>query len=329
MIRFMWKFAVFLLVIGASQWAASHLPFLQYEPDNYAELKRALETGCDIVYIGDSTACQFDERDTDKRFTPAMLDALLPEQTIFNFSRPGTTPEIYSALAKSIVRQPDRPAAMVIVLNLRVFSPVWDMRPEYQRRRHIAILNFVDSPYYFLLRPYLIFGNFESPISQSEYEAITVFDGHEPVGTVWEFDNPSFATFSTENLRKRIVVQYLGDVNRDHRKIAALTECVRVLETHGIRAYVYATPVDWQTGVANVGDRFLSQIERNVGVVEDAVQEAGGAFLDCSFLLESDDFDWKVDLYPNEHLNQEGRLALAETLRDWIEADQQTLRDAS
>jgi hypothetical protein len=59
---------------------------------------------------------------------------------------------------------------------------------------------------------------------------------------------------------------------------------------------------------------FTTQLQRNVRVVEQAIQQRGGEVVDLSQLLSSADFNWRVDLYPNEHLAQRGCKILAERL---------------
>ena len=321
--RFVRRLILFLALAVFAQWLVVRVTGTAYTPEMYRELQEALARDCDTVIVGDSTLGWTASTDMDKRSTPTMLDDLMPEMRVFNYWHEAYHAEVYLPLCAGLVRGKHRPDAVILEVNLHSFAPVWDAYPQYQFERDIGELSFMNTPFHFLLRPLLVFGAFDGEsITQSEYERRIVYDGDTPVGKVADFRVRYFNTFSTENLRKRVVANYMGDIDPLHPKLAALEDCIRIFKVKGIRTYTYITPVDWQTCRESVGDRFFVQLEKNVQGVKEAVRAAGGIILDCSRLLETDAFDWRIDSYPNEHLNQNGRIVLAQALRDWIQKDQ-------
>jgi len=311
------------LVLGAIVLAGQWLVFALRGADvHFAQnetLQQSLKDGVDVVFFGDSTLYFPAERDTDHRNTVTMVQDLAPSLSILQLYNGGYNPDVYASFSRSMARSGHPPKTAVFVINMRAFSPGWDMRPMYQFQREKTILAFTNTSYRFLLRPLMVFKAFDlNPVKQKDYLELPVMNGDQIVGKVKDFDNDSFNTFSEENLQKKMIFSYMYDLDPGHRKVVSIIECIEALDAAGTRMLFYITPVDWQTGVEGVGEGFTSQLQKNIRVIEQVIQTHGGEVLDLSRLLPSEDFNWRVDLYPNGHLAQEGREKLANRLAAWL-----------
>ena len=285
------------------------------EFEQSTNLRRALDEGVDAVIIGDSTLHYRDERDTDHRNIVEMLRGFVPSLSFVRLSNGAYMPDVYAPFCRRIARDARPPKIVILEVNMRSFSPVWDMRPMNQFEKEKITLAFHNTPYQFLLRPLMALKAFNfDVVTQKEYLEHPVTSGGDIVGQVKDFDNDSFNTFSEENLQKKFTLSYMYDLHAEHRKIQSIVECIEALKTVGVRTLFYITPVDWEAGVESLGTDFTTQLQRNVRVVEQAIQQHGGEVVDLSQLLSSADFNWRVDLYPNEHLAQRGRAIVAERL---------------
>lgn len=317
--RFIVKALALGVIVLAGQWLlfasrGAGVHFAQNET-----LQQSLNEGVDVVFIGDSTLYFPAESDTDHRNTVTMLHDLTPSLSIVQLYNGGYNPDVYASFSRSMARSGHPPKTAVFVINMRAFSPGWDMRPMYQFQREKTILAFSNTPYRFLLRPLMVFKAFDlNPVKQADYIELPVTNGDQIVGKVIDFDNDSFNTFSQDNLRKKTIFSYMYDLDPEHRKILSIIECIDALEAAGVRTLFYITPVDWQTGVESVGEGFVPQLQKNIRTVEQAIQEHGGEVLDLSRLVPTEDFNWRVDLYPNGHLAQNGREKLANLLARWL-----------
>ena len=61
-----------------------------------------------------------------------------------------------------------------------------------------------------------------------------------------------------------------------------------------------------------VGDDYKMMIKRNIEVISDLLHKQGLPLMDLSFDLPAKAFAWEEDVYPNEHLSEQGRMHVAE-----------------
>src|SRR5205085_3205814 len=105
---------------------------------------------------------------------------------------------------------------------------------------------------------------------------------------------------------------YMYVLDRGHPWVEETTRLVARLRAGNVQPIVYVTPVDYQTCGAYLGPRFEKRIAANVEVMRGALAAVGVELLDLSRLLGAEEFNWRVDSYPNEHMLESGRRKVAE-----------------
>jgi len=139
------------------------------------------------------------------------------------------------------------------------------------------------------------------------------------VGAIQEFTDAKYATCTDENTRDQLILRYMYRAPADHAKVIAAVHIARELRKAGVCAVIYFTPIDYQTGEQYLGERFTARIRENVQTFRDALRAEDVDLLDLSLVLDPSKFHWG-SMYPNEHLNEQGRLFVAERLAEAVRA---------
>ena len=115
----------------------------------------------DIVYLGDSTL----SFPLGEVTTGEILQEMLPAHDIGEISHPAYNLDVYLHYIRHIIRSSHRPHVVILPINMRSFSPEWDMRPGYQfeQVKKTLILGPVFS--HMLSRPLKTFGFFEAAVT--------------------------------------------------------------------------------------------------------------------------------------------------------------------
>ena len=87
--------------------------------------------GKPVLYLGDSTIERIAHQDDDRRAITEMLDAHLGGG-VLGVSHSAYHPTMYKWLSRLFEVLPGKPRLVIIPVNLRSFSPVWEYHPEYQ-----------------------------------------------------------------------------------------------------------------------------------------------------------------------------------------------------
>ena len=281
-----------------------------------------LRTDTEIIYFGDSTIHHFSEQDRDRRAISQILEDSLDGLKVGKVAAAAYNAEVFEAYVDYLLRNDGDPDVVILPINVRTFSPEWDQRPEYQfeGEKLYARLCCRTAALMFY-RPGRILGDMR-PISPVEYRSTAVHVGAEQVGVVRDFDGPRFRHVSPENMRKKLVLRYMGDVDRNHRKLRALKRVVHRLRRADIDPVLYLTPVDQETGEKFLGPAFRRQLATNVAVIQNVAAQAGASVMDLSSALPARAFNWgrypADHLYPNEHMKELGRQYVAERLKQEI-----------
>lgn len=308
------KLAVLAAVLAALQALFGPLARYKDTPTPVRLCDQYLAEGREVVYLGESTLYTVDPGERDKAPINVMLERLLPEYRVGCIAHDAYHLELYAAFCTYMAGKPNPPRLVVVPVNLGTVSPHWDRRPEYQFERLKLFLRHDSKLFRAFYRPLAAFRVFDlTPISQREYERSVVFDGEEPVGTMKEFIEPSYGAFSAEHMKNQLVLRYMYRIPPDHPKLQAVVRIADVLERAKIQALFYLTPIDYETGDTYLGDRFSARIRENAAFVTSSLEAAGQTALDLTFNLDAEWFHWG-SLYPNEHLNERGRMYVAERL---------------
>ena len=121
------KLAVACLVLVLLQFLVAGV-FPAELPREVLQVQELLDAEVDVLYLGDSTLL-FPEGEVT---TGEILQGLLPEYKVGEIAHPAYNLDLYLHYVRYILRSAHRPRAIVIPVNMRSFSPEWDLRPGYQ-----------------------------------------------------------------------------------------------------------------------------------------------------------------------------------------------------
>jgi len=272
-----------------------------------------------LLVLGDSVYYRVSKDDTDRRTLSQMLYDRLQESGLdalcLNYS--AYHPGVYAALLGALSRMPNRPAKVVLPINLRCFSPQWFLQTDHLFAEEIRIFD-AYSPGQVI--PEVT--RQTNPGAAEAFDAMTVCYPDSPLNTIGQFRLVAKAESRSGyqeawKARQIAIFHYLHPLAPDHPRLLDAVEMIQRAARMGIKPVVYLTPINHRHGVRVVGERFEQLVAEHVSTLRRALQEsaesAGGLFLDWSRAFEDDMF-----FHPGErteHLNQAGRLRLAELVQ--------------
>lgn len=274
----------------------------------------------DVLYLGDSVVSRTSRHDHDQRGLAQIAGMYLALH--------GRDVQVVGASAghmgfffyflRALEEMGVRPRLVILPVNMRSFSPQWTLNPLYQCRIQIA-----------WLKQYISAGRVCAPPADKEdmdvlYREFLATPVECPLSRLTlagEFRAIKSTPAETkEDIRVRyqqiFAFHYTCPLDPGHHRLATLREIFALLERIGAAAFLYLTPINYEGGQEYVGKDFLEAFLRNVGVVTDLVapyEETGRVCLvDYSTSLPSSCFFH--DEYACEHLNEAGRVSLAQNI---------------
>lgn len=322
---FLAKLGLFLTLLLGLQIGLRQL-FPPAIPEPILRLENHLQNQVDILYLGDSTVWH----PRGSQSTADILQELLPDYQIGEVSHAAYNLDLYLAVCQYIVRQDHQPDTIIMPINMRSFSPEWDLRPGYQFTQEKMILRYGLFWSRTFLTAYETFSEFDSGITRAAFLNTTVYSGTTPVGTVRDFENLAgrflvdeeqqeemFVYYAEppaeEDLEETLVYYYMYDLSASHRKLDSLLKIVHLLRQHEIELLLYITPVNYQQGQRHHGEQFEAKFAANTEVIKKLLAEKRVELLDLSFGLEAYAFS------DTEHLRQPGKLFVARQLTPAID----------
>jgi acetyl esterase/lipase len=337
--RFVAKSSVFVLLLILLQVLVS-VVFPAELPQQVLRLEEYLSSQVDVFYLGDSTLSY----PLSEVTTGEILQEMLPARDIGEISHPSYNLDVYLHYIRRIVRSSHRPHVVIIPINMRSFSPEWDMRPGYQFEevKKTLILGPVFSR--MLSRPLKTFGFFEPAVTQDSFLNTDVYNGDTLVGKVKDFEGLTDESASgrldgdtgfvyhdvlpsaddAEALQQALVYRYMHRLQPEHRQLQAMLKIVELCSKHKVDIVFYVTPINYQQGQRYLGDAFVESLHESAGLVESMlVGRTGTTFLDLSTDLEAYAF---VDM---EHLRETGKEYVAEQLALAIQPERSVVSSSS
>ena len=322
------KLSIFVITLLALQ-AGITVIYPPELPEEILQLEEQLQNGADIIYLGDSTLTY----PAGEVTTVEILQEFLPDHRVGQAAHPAYNLDLYRAYADYIARFERPPEVVIMPINMRSFSPEWDLRPIYQFEAEKTVLSYgpwLSSIFY---RPLDTLGGFDPPISQDDFLNAPVFNGQTPVGQVADFErllgNSTFEAQANdvesayyrnipsedkaETLEASLIYYYMYELRPAHRKIESMLAASRLLKAGGVKPIFYITPINYELGDRILGEAFGRRITENVTLVEDTLRAEQVELLNLVFELEAFYF---VD---TEHLTENGKARLAEVLAALIE----------
>ena len=120
----------------------------------------------DIVYFGDSTINWSAQNDTSQQSMAGLLQLRLPNVHVTKITYPSYQSDVYLAYSEYIARKKDHPRFVIIPINLRSFSPEWNLKPHWQFEDEKFAARHKDTVWMKFYQPLAIFKFFESIIRQ-------------------------------------------------------------------------------------------------------------------------------------------------------------------
>jgi len=317
MYRFCMKLLILVLMITGLQLALGRWQL----PVEILQLDRGLVEEPDILFLGDSSNFKGCNRDEDKRPISEMLQGLLPDERVLTIDHAAYHMDVYLAYCRYVAKRNNKISKVLIPINLRSFSVSWDQRPGWQFEKEQLLLDHGGIRHLFwpFFKPLSIFKAVKlNPISPEAYDEMPVFCVDEPMGKVKEFTSPDYDNVTDRETVKQLVFQYMYRLTPDHAKLEAMLKIPEVLKPHGVEAVFYITPIDVEIGEKYLSGRFKERVRENTKIVKDLLQSKNVPLIDLSESVPTDLFAWRDEKYPNEHLDQRGRLFVAEKLFERI-----------
>ena len=315
------KISVFIVLLVVIHSGISLL-FPASLPAEIVQFDRYLEQGVDVLYLGDSTLLlPFGEVTTGE-----ILQELLPDRRVGQVAHPAYGLDLFYDYAVYAERHGGRATTLVLPINLRSFSPAWDMRPAFQFEKESKILALGLPWARLFLRPLDVFGFFRPSISQRDFLDTPVYDGDVRVGHVRDFETlaaDEILQEDAENAYREVKLEdqetaqaaltyhYMYNLEPDHRKLDAMVAVAELAAKHGVDVIFYITPVNVEQGERFLGSEFSQRFADNIRVVQstlDAASLDNVTLLNLAFDLPAYDF---TDL---EHLTETGKEYVAEQL---------------
>lgn len=271
--------------------------------------------GADILYLGDSVVERISWHDTDKRTLDQMTaDLLLNDASLVCVARAAYHFRIYYHLLNVLRSMRNRPKLVILPINMRCFSPQWDLNPSWQFEEEIQILTAYPETH----RIPAIRVNADA-LTYSEAELNLELDlPLTDIKRLGQFLNlikniPSDPEGKFYRRQQIYILHYLNSLKRNHRRVNDLVKILDLLRDLNIFTLMYITPINYEGAVRHVGEGFMDGVRTNAALLLDVVQpylnDAQASLLDLQEKLPSDDFFHADEL--TEHLNQSGRVKLA------------------
>ena len=314
---------LFAVVLIVQALLSNYFPEQIDFPSQIDSLDDGLNKNTDIFLFGDSVINWYDKKDTCKDSIASMISKKLDSYTLTAITHPSYHMDVYAAYAHYIATQSKRPKLVIISINMRSFSPSWDLNPGMQFESIVRMLTYGNI---FLVRmvyrPLQVFKlnlfKQDNEITEHDFANTPVYNGPVKVGLVKDFIGARFAKYSEENMRKKIIFYYMNTITVRHRKFQSMLDIVNAFKLKDIPVLFYITPVDYQTGEKYFPGTFKKHVEKNARGITRAFISRNIPILDLSLALGTDHFTW--DMYPNEHLNEKGRMFVADQLVNTIQA---------
>jgi len=297
-----------LLFLPVSTYKPKFLSFHQMDT-----LDDLLSTKADVLYFGDSTNNSYDASDNDRRTISAMLDSLVPSLRIDGVAGTGYSTDLFLEFCYYLIEKVNHPKAVVMPVNLRLFSPFVDLDPNYRFRREKDLLR-SQFAYFVFWRPLEIFqSDLAGRFRAWRYNRSVVMRGNEAFGAVGptiEFIRENLLNDRRRAWEARMMMDYMPYIGKDHRKLRAVTEAARLLLANGILPVIYITPVNVQLGEEYHPGDFAKIVATNCQLVRQSLDAASTDLLNLSFDLPSDAF--ADEFVPSGHLKKRGRVHVAQ-----------------
>ena len=274
-----------------------------------------------VVFLGDSINATFDRDDEDPQTLAALVAAATGRKTGV-VALGGFDMQLFRNYAKSVQFRMDPADPKIWILTVNLSNYARDGRSPYVRNKlYIAEMNqLLHRPLRAFARPMRIFRfpSFRPTLREEEELRRPVLWQGRPIGLQRDFPDTHFKVSNvTDDLRRQnVIIRYAQPMTRGNRALKATTEAARILRRHGQRAVFCIMPCDVERCDALLDGAISPILDEKAALARAAAEAGGGEVLD---LHDAFPHKWFVpDRYPNEHLRNPGREALASAIASFL-----------
>jgi hypothetical protein len=288
----------------------------------------------DVLLFGDSVLERISKFDKNTKTLDQIVTSYLDDQISMGcISHTGYHIDVYYQFARLLWYLANKPEIVVFPINMRSFSPQWDMNPRHRWTEHICKIEKCIGK----------FGNgineclheIDKIISENDFLNSRVFYAGTSFQYVKEFENiiktkPEHRDEIIFRRKHIFIYHYMHKLEPTHYKLLLLRDLIQLLKDMQIVTIIYITPINFNAGLKYVGDDFMRVFNSNLQVVYDClgcksqsvlnnsvfVEEQSCIFGDYSQSLGPEYFFSEDD--PTEHLSETGRTVLAKIISNMI-----------
>ncbi len=274
-----------------------------------------VRTRPEVLYFGDSTVYPMSVDEDDRRTTPEMLAALMPERSVEGFYGVGLTPDFFAAALEYFARRDYRPEVIIVPVNIRAFSNAWRTDPKLQFGDIRSFLKHDSTWYRAFQQPLHAFGliDAETTTNAEYFEAVQQQITNSPAHKNFVESMPD----SHRLAAIRDFAYYGVPITFENTLLDSLVRMRETSQALGARMICYITPVDYGNIDKHLGAEVAEIARNNVVFMDQWLRGQGFDVLNLDGVIEAS------EMHPVEvtssHLVAAGRLHIARELRSHIE----------
>jgi hypothetical protein len=288
----------------------------------------------DVLFFGDSVLERISKFDKNTKTLDQMVTGYLDDQISMGcVSHTGYHIGVYYQFTRLLQYLTNKPKIVVFPINMRSFSPQWDINPKHRCTEHIRKIEKCIGKFGNSINECL--HGIDKKISENDFLNSRVFYAGTSFQYIKEFENIIRAKPEHRDeiifRRKHIFIyHYMHKLEPTHQKLLLLRDLIQLLKDMQIVTIIYIAPINFKAGLKYVGDDFMRVFSSNLQVVYDClgctsqsalnnsifVEERSCVFGDYSQSLGSEYFFNEDD--PTEHLNETGRTFMAKIISNMI-----------
>jgi hypothetical protein len=278
-------------------------------------LLRALREGdVDVVYISESTATFVGIDDGDSRHLGQIVRDLLQPRRTHLVAGPGYLADMIGSYVHLLAAAPRLPLVVHPLWVRGTFRP-WAENPSYERKAPGAAVRALDPG----TPARRVHGSFPRMRDFSHHEAIPYPTLADETGKVGDYVGRLRSGGLSGHERAELLFAYHHSGRPSPNGLDSVTHLGRALGEVGCRTVAYETPVNVQTTLDLLGERWRDHHTDNVRALNDAYL-AGlgrpGRILPTAWEFTPDEY---VDPFDGvEHLNGQGRQRMARLVADAV-----------
>ncbi|MED3574803.1 hypothetical protein, partial [Cytobacillus praedii] len=241
--------------------------------------------------------------------------------TVEGFHYPGFHFGVFYTVLQFLVNTEKLPSIIILPINIRSFSPQWNMNPDYQYEKIIQKINsYLDS---IQVSDDGLYG-IDKEITYSkfiEYQSL-YYRGIRELNSKfisWVNRRPLDENEFSKRYKEIFKWHYMYSLTKDNRKFLLLKKIIQIMKIQDTKILLYITPINYRAGAKYAGDDFIRALNRNLQLIKDYLNEDISAnihFCDFSKTLPETSFTHLNDT--TEHLNENGRKLLASLILEKI-----------